>query len=142
MFQAAGSGELTVHESCDYNNITFEEEIAIGAGQTKVFKGKINGKIYAVKCFDPVHDISFNAFEFQREVFIMSLFQHKRIASCVCASTARPHLFIASKLYKKGSIAELIKNNVDLELPLLIEMLLDIAEGYLLIFNLFLLIPK
>ena len=130
MFQAAGSGELTIHPTYNMSDITIENEIAVGAGQTKVYRGIINGKPCAVKSFDPVHDISFNAQEFQREVFIMSLFQHKRLASCICASTVRPNLFIASKLYTRGSIAELLKKE-EIEFPLIIIMLLDIAEGFI-----------
>eukprot|EP01096_Ripella_sp_DP13-Kostka_P014240 TRINITY_DN636_c0_g1_i7.p1 TRINITY_DN636_c0_g1~~TRINITY_DN636_c0_g1_i7.p1 ORF type:complete len:1914 (-),score=863.67 TRINITY_DN636_c0_g1_i7:144-5885(-) len=129
VFDAVREGEVTTHEKIPFDSLEIMHEIAPGAGNTKVFEVVYEGRRCALKRFD-VNDLAFNLKEFRSEMLIASALRHKRIANCLGGSTAPPNLFIVSKLYAKGSLAQIVSNvDVELPLPIIISMMIDAASG-------------
>ena len=121
---------MAIHEqNSNFNEFIISQEIAIGESMNKIYKGTWHSKPAVMKYLGK-DSISMTQREFFGEVFIMSLLNHKRVVSSMAASTKPPHLFVVTKYYANGSIAQLLENpNVNLEYHQILKMLIDAAKG-------------
>ena len=130
ILEAARNKSLSVH-STDINweqiEVDEDSELSSQAALTKVYRCNVNGVTYAVKNFN-VNDIQFSQKEFQSEIALMSLLNHKNIVSAVAASTQKPHLFILANLYTRGSLTDVMKAE-NLHFSTVLRILLDAARG-------------
>jgi len=126
----AGLGVIELHKEVDFDSIQISRELGKGASAT-VYEGQVDGKIMAVKVFDPDH-IGFVYQDFLKEIAFMCLLEHENTVPCFGAcSRSGQKLFILSELMQNGSLKDFLKKTPQsaLENRKYIDIALQVAKG-------------
>eukprot|EP00727_Mastigamoeba_balamuthi_P000641 m51a1_g10574 putative tkl protein kinase (674) ;mRNA; r:55931-59252 len=127
VIQEATDGLIVVHNELDQRDIELGPLIANGA-TCHVYKGKLRGLTVAVKEYCDETCMSFDTHECRKEIALLSVLRHPRLAGCIGALTKDPHKLLVVMPYFERNLRSFVKGR-DVPAMEVAALALDICQG-------------